>query len=198
MIHKAERLSNSIWGARFTTIALAGLSDCVYGSWDRNGRSLKAQALFLLQTVLELMSASSSVNITELIDRCPPGRLRIRIVVPFRFFTGIGLGGAMPSFISLAAEYIPRSNRQAVVGLLWTGFPLGEVLTNPANGIRPFHLWDGHSNMFASHVVSSEGTTTPICKRTPGMITALAALLTENPQPGNQNRSATLIIEATV
>jgi hypothetical protein len=30
-------LSNSIWGARFTTIALAGHSDCVYGSWDRNG-----------------------------------------------------------------------------------------------------------------------------------------------------------------
>jgi len=143
------------------------------------------------------MSASSSVNITELIDRCPPGRLRIRIVVLFRFLAGIGLGGAMPSFQSRRGIYT-RSNRQAVVGLVCTGFPLGEVLTNPANGIRPFHLWDGHSNMFASHVVSSEGTTSPICKKTPGMITALAALLTENPQPGNQNRSATLIIEATV
>jgi MFS transporter, AAHS family, 4-hydroxybenzoate transporter len=38
------------------------------------------------------------------------------------------LGGAMPSFISLAAEYTPRSNRQAVVGLLSTGLPLGGVL----------------------------------------------------------------------
>jgi len=119
------------------------------------------------------MSASSSVNITELIDRCPPGRLRMRIVVLFRLLAGIGLGGAMPSFISLAAEYIPRSNRQAAVGLLSTGFPLSEVLTSPANGIRPFHLWDGHSNTFGSHV--GEGTTTPICKKTPGMITALVS-----------------------
>ena len=152
------------------------------------GRSLKAQALFRLQTVLELMSASSSVNITELIDRCPPGRLRIRIVVlcglvalldgldlPAIGLAAPAMAGPLPSFISLAAEYIRRSNRQAMVGLLWTGFPLGEVLTNPANGIRPFHLWDGHSNTFASHVVSSERTTTPICKRTPGMITALAS-----------------------
>ena len=46
-------------------------------------------------------------------------------VLLFRFFAGVGLGGAMPSFISLAAEYTPRSNRQAVIGLLWTGFPLG-------------------------------------------------------------------------
>jgi AAHS family 4-hydroxybenzoate transporter-like MFS transporter len=49
-------------------------------------------------------------------------------VLLFRFFAGVGLGGAMPSFISLAAEYTPRSKRQAVIGLLWTGFPLGGVM----------------------------------------------------------------------
>jgi MFS transporter, AAHS family, 4-hydroxybenzoate transporter len=49
-------------------------------------------------------------------------------VLLFRFFAGVGLGGAMPSFISLAAEYAPRSNREAVVGLLWTGVPLGGVM----------------------------------------------------------------------
>jgi MFS transporter, AAHS family, 4-hydroxybenzoate transporter len=172
---------------------------------------------FWLQTVVELMPASSSVNITELIDRYPLGRFQIRIIVLcglvalldgfdllaigvaapamagplhiapnhfgllfsaalfglmlgafalgpiadrygrrcvligatatfgvftlctasaatlpqillFRFLAGVGLGGAMPSFISLAAEYTPGSNRQAVVGLLWTGFPLGGVM----------------------------------------------------------------------
>ena len=176
-----------------------------------------AIARFRLQTVVKLMSESSSVNITELIDRCPPGRLQIRIIVLcglvalldgfdllaigvaapamagrlhiapnqigavfsaalfglmlgafglgpiadrygrrcvligatatfgiftfctasaatlpqillFRFLAGVGLGGAMPSFISLAAEYTPRANRQAVVGLLWSGFPLGGVM----------------------------------------------------------------------
>jgi AAHS family 4-hydroxybenzoate transporter-like MFS transporter len=44
-----------------------------------------------------------------------------------RFLTGIGLGGAMPSFISLASEYVPKARRAAVVSLLWAGFPLGGV-----------------------------------------------------------------------
>jgi MFS transporter, AAHS family, 4-hydroxybenzoate transporter len=46
----------------------------------------------------------------------------------FRFLTGVGLGGAMPAFISLAAEYTPRSRRETVIALLWTGFPLGSVI----------------------------------------------------------------------
>lgn len=45
-----------------------------------------------------------------------------------RFLAGLGLGGAMPSFISLASEYIPRPKRAAAVGLLWAGFPLGGVM----------------------------------------------------------------------
>src|SRR5450631_3544411 len=45
-----------------------------------------------------------------------------------RFLTGIGLGGAMPSFISLASEYVAKTRRAAVVSLLWAGFPLGGVV----------------------------------------------------------------------
>ena len=45
-----------------------------------------------------------------------------------RFLTGVGLGGAMPSFISLASEYVPKARQAAVVGLLWAGFPLGGVV----------------------------------------------------------------------
>jgi AAHS family 4-hydroxybenzoate transporter-like MFS transporter len=45
-----------------------------------------------------------------------------------RFLAGIGLGGAMPSFISLGSEYAPRRRRAVMVGLLWAGFPLGGVL----------------------------------------------------------------------
>jgi MFS transporter, AAHS family, 4-hydroxybenzoate transporter len=46
----------------------------------------------------------------------------------FRFLTGAGLGGAMPSFISLASEYVPARRRAAIVSLLWAGFPLGGVI----------------------------------------------------------------------
>jgi MFS transporter, AAHS family, 4-hydroxybenzoate transporter len=45
-----------------------------------------------------------------------------------RFLTGLGLGGAMPSFISLASEYVPKARRATVVSLLWAGFPLGGVI----------------------------------------------------------------------
>jgi len=45
-----------------------------------------------------------------------------------RFFTGLGLGGAMPSFIALASDYVPRPKRAAIVALVWAGFPLGGVI----------------------------------------------------------------------
>jgi AAHS family 4-hydroxybenzoate transporter-like MFS transporter len=46
----------------------------------------------------------------------------------FRFLAGAGLGGAMPSFISLASEYVPAARRAGIVSLLWAGFPLGGVV----------------------------------------------------------------------
>ena len=42
-----------------------------------------------------------------------------------RVLVGLGLGGAMPSFISLGSEFIPSRLRALVVTLLWCGFPLG-------------------------------------------------------------------------
>jgi MFS transporter, AAHS family, 4-hydroxybenzoate transporter len=59
----------------------------------------------------------------------------------FRFLAGIGLGGTMPSFISLATEHTPPSQCQQVVALLWTGFPLGGVIVG----------------LLASHLVPQQG-----------------------------------------
>ena len=42
-----------------------------------------------------------------------------------RFAAGIGLGGATPCFIALAAEYAPKSHRATVTGLIITAFPVG-------------------------------------------------------------------------
>jgi MFS transporter, AAHS family, 4-hydroxybenzoate transporter len=56
------------------------------------------------------------------------GAATLQQILLFRFLAGVGLGGAMPSLISLAAEYTPRSKRQTVVGLLWIGFPFGGVI----------------------------------------------------------------------
>jgi len=45
-----------------------------------------------------------------------------------RFVTGLGLGGALPCFISLTSEYAPRRLRATLVGLMFCGFPLGAVV----------------------------------------------------------------------
>ena len=72
-----------------------------------------------------LISATATFGVFTL---CTASAATLQQILLFRFLAGVGLGGAMPSFISLAAEYTPRSKRQAVVGLLWTGFPLGGVI----------------------------------------------------------------------
>ncbi len=45
-----------------------------------------------------------------------------------RFAAGIGLGGAAPCFIALAAEYAPSSRRAVVTSLIWSAFPMGVIL----------------------------------------------------------------------
>lgn len=50
------------------------------------------------------------------------------VLLVCRFCAGLGLGGAMPSFISLTSEYVPRRLRAPVIAVLWTGFPLGGVV----------------------------------------------------------------------
>lgn len=74
----------------------------------------------------------------------------LHALILFRFLTGVGLGGAMPAFISLAAEYTPLSRRPQVVALLWAGFPLGGVGAGlfaswliPAEGWRVLFLIGG-------------------------------------------------------
>jgi MFS transporter, AAHS family, 4-hydroxybenzoate transporter len=45
-----------------------------------------------------------------------------------RLLTGLGLGGAMPSIISMTAEYSPRRLRATLVTAGFCGFPLGAVI----------------------------------------------------------------------
>jgi MFS transporter, AAHS family, 4-hydroxybenzoate transporter len=45
-----------------------------------------------------------------------------------RFVTGVGLGGALPSVISITSEYAPKRLRATIVGLMFCGFPLGAVV----------------------------------------------------------------------
>jgi MFS transporter, AAHS family, 4-hydroxybenzoate transporter len=46
----------------------------------------------------------------------------------FRLLAGIGMGGAAPNVVALAAEYAPKRLRSTLVTVLWAAFPLGGVL----------------------------------------------------------------------
>lgn len=59
--------------------------------------------------------------ITVLADSFP-------LLVTYRFIAGLGLGGATPCFITMAAEYAPQRSRAMLVSLLWAGYPLGNAV----------------------------------------------------------------------
>lgn len=46
-------------------------------------------------------------------------------LVTLRFFTGLGLGGAMPAALTLSSEFAPERNRALMVTLMFCGFTLG-------------------------------------------------------------------------
>ena len=61
-----------------------------------------------------------------------------------RFITGLGLGGALPTMITLAAEMSPERNRSLLVTLMLIGFPLGLALGGlVAAQLIPQFGWQG-------------------------------------------------------
>jgi len=67
-----------------------------------------------------------------------------------RFFTGLGLGGALPNAAALASEYVPRRHRPFAVTLTIVCIPLGGTLAGmlgihilPAYGWRALYLIGG-------------------------------------------------------
>lgn len=80
---------------------------------DRFGRKrmlLLAAAMFGLFTILTAFAGSFAS------------------LIAYRLLAGLGLGGATPCFLGLAAEYAPKRMRGTLVSVLWAGFPLGIML----------------------------------------------------------------------
>ena len=49
-------------------------------------------------------------------------------VLAFRFFTGLGLGGTLPSLVVLVGEYAPRRMRALCAGAVLAGVPAGGLI----------------------------------------------------------------------
>ncbi|MET0386623.1 MAG: MFS transporter [Polyangiales bacterium] len=61
-----------------------------------------------------------------------------------RFFTGVGLGAAMPNAVTLSSEYCPTRRRSTLTNAMFCGFPLGAAAGGfLANYIIPQWGWRG-------------------------------------------------------
>ena len=50
------------------------------------------------------------------------------VLLLYRFLAGLGLGGAIPCFVTLGAEYAPARRRAMYTSLSWSAFPLGNAV----------------------------------------------------------------------
>jgi AAHS family 4-hydroxybenzoate transporter-like MFS transporter len=115
LISKELGIAKSLFGWAISAGMLGAMIGAIIGGVlaDRLGRKL---ALICATTFFGLATVA-----TAFVHNFPS-------LLFFRFLTGIGLGGAVPSFVSLASEYAPRPRRASVVSLLWAAFPLGGAL----------------------------------------------------------------------
>ena len=63
-------------------------------------------------------------------------------LIALRFLTGLGLGGAAATFVSLSTEYAPLRVRATIVAVMWTMVPAGNVVGGLLSSmILPSHGW---------------------------------------------------------
>jgi len=59
---------------------------------------------------------------------------QVSTLIAFRFLTGIGVGGAMPSAVALTGEYFPERMRSTSITLIYIGFSLGQIAAGVVSG----------------------------------------------------------------
>jgi AAHS family 4-hydroxybenzoate transporter-like MFS transporter len=124
------------WGvaiARLGPLFAAGLFGLMLGAFavgplaDRHGRKTMLVASMVVFGGASLASALSQ---------------GVQSLTWLRFLTGVGLGGAMPTTITLASEYCPRDRRSSLVTLMFCGFTLGSALGGIiAARVLPLYGW---------------------------------------------------------
>ncbi len=111
-----------LFGLMLGSIAFGGVA-------DRYGRKPVICAACLAFGLLALLTPLSSSPLE---------------LAAFRFFTGIGLGAAIPNLMTLTAEHAPGKRRALAAGAMFCGFPLGALLGGlAAPGLIAIGGWQG-------------------------------------------------------
>jgi AAHS family 4-hydroxybenzoate transporter-like MFS transporter len=112
--------------AAFGGIFSAGAAGALVGALslgtiaDRIGRKMALTLCTLLFAVLTL----STVLVRSANE-----------LMLLRFIAGIGLGGAMPIFLTMVSEYAPKRHRALATGVLWCGYPIGGLVGSTIGAI---------------------------------------------------------------
>src|SRR5262245_42787694 len=110
------------WGVAVSSLGplfAAGLFGLMLGAFavgplaDRHGRKTMLAASMLVFGLASLAASFSG---------------HLWTLIALRFLTGVGLGGAMPTSITLGAEYCPAPRRASLVTLMFCGFTIGSAL----------------------------------------------------------------------
>jgi AAHS family 4-hydroxybenzoate transporter-like MFS transporter len=132
-IAPAIRMEWGIEVARLGVLFAAGLFGLMLGAFavgplaDRHGRKT-----MLVVSMLAFGCASLAAALS-------PG---LTSLTWLRFLTGLGLGGAMPTTITIASEYCPEPRRSSLVTLMFCGFTIGSAMGGIiASLVLPVYGW---------------------------------------------------------
>jgi AAHS family 4-hydroxybenzoate transporter-like MFS transporter len=122
-IAPAVRVEWRVDVSRLGPLFAAGLVGLMVGAFavgplaDRYGRKALLVASMLFFGVASLAASFST---------------GLRMLTALRFLTGVGLGGAMPTSITLSSECSPAERRASLVTLMFCGFTIGSALAGLA------------------------------------------------------------------
>ncbi|MES2183211.1 MAG: MFS transporter [Pseudomonadota bacterium] len=116
-----------VFAATYAGAAVGGLGVGIAA--DRWGRKRLMQLSLLMVGTLTILSAWAS----------SPGELML-----LRFFTGIGLGGAIPCAAAMTGEHAPAERRAQMVSRMFLGFPIGAIVGGGLTAaVMPVMGWQG-------------------------------------------------------
>lgn len=179
----APTLAASLFGMALGASTIGAVGD----RWGRRPALLLSTLLFGGATLL----AATATTVVELST--------------WRFITGLGLGGALPSATALLAEFTSRRQRSQVLGLSLIGVPLGGILGAmlaaeivPAHGWRAIFVVGGLLPMLAAVAMHFVMPESPRYLASRGhRPDALAALLSRIDEHGRYSDRDRFVLSAT-
>jgi MFS transporter, AAHS family, 4-hydroxybenzoate transporter len=125
----------------FDTSAIGYIAPAIAREWqvpsDTLGTILSADLLGLFPGYLFLAPLSARIGHKRMVVACTIAfglltfltitATNVPMLIAFRFLTGVGVGGAMPSAVALTGEYFPERMRSTSITLVYIGYSIGQI-----------------------------------------------------------------------